>query len=178
MLAIYLSLVEGENEKTKFEKIYMNYRVLMLSRAYEILKDRQLAEDAAQNAFVRLLNNLDKVRDADSTKTKAYVMVILENVAKTMYIKRGKQKIFELDENIPDVSNVERETENKITAKAAAEKIAELPEKYRDVLVLRYFNDLSDKDIASTLGISQPAVRKRIQRARAKLITLMGGHYG
>lgn len=178
MLAFYLSLIEGENEKDKFEKIYMNYRGLMLSRAFEILKDRQLAEDAAQNAFVRLLNNLDKVDDASSTKTKAYVMVILENVAKSMYVKRSKQKIYELDENIPNTSNIERETENKITAEAAAEKIAELPEKYRSVLVLRFFNDLSDKDIASTLGISQSAVRKRIQRAREKLMTLMGGHYG
>ena len=175
MLAFYLSSISGENDKGKFEKIYMNYRALMLSRAYEILKDGALAEDAAHNAFVRILKNIEKLDDPDSTKTKAYVMVVLENTAKTMYVKRGKQKIYELDESIPDNSNVERATELKLTAQAAAEKIAELPEKYRDILVLKFLNGLSDGEIASSLGISSAAVRKRTQRARERLSKLLGG---
>lgn len=175
MLTLYLSLIDGENDKEKFEKIYKNYSALMLSRAYEILHDSSLAEDAAHNAFVRILKNIDKLDDSGSLKTKSYVMIVLENTAKTMYVKRSRQKIYELDESVPNTVNVERETETKLTAEIVAEKIAELPEKYRDVIVLKFLNGLDDGEIASALGISRTAVRKRLQRSREKLRELMGG---
>lgn len=175
MLALYLSLTESENDKDKFEKIYRKYSALMLSRAYDILRDRGLAEDAAHNAFVRILKNLDKLKEVESLSTKSYVMTVLENVAKTMYVKRSKQKIYELDEALPNNSDVERDTEIRLTAENLAGKIAELPEKYREIIVLKFLNGLDDGEVASSLGISSAAVRKRLQRAREKLRELMGG---
>ncbi len=177
MLAFYLSLTRGDDEE-KFEKLYLRYRGLMLSRAYEILLDAQLAEDAVHNAFLRLLRNLSKLDRVDRPETKGYVMIVLENTAKTMYSKRKKQKISQLDENFPEKGDIQRDTEIKLTAQLAAEKIYELPDKYRDVLVLRYINELSDKEIASALAISDTAARKRLQRARERLRELMGGNNG
>lgn len=178
MLTFYLSLTKSDNEKEKFELLYLKYKGLMLKRAYEILCDGRLAEDAVHSAFLKVLKNLSKLDDVDSVKTKAYVMVVLENTAKTMYTKEKIYMSSELSENIPDISNVQRDTEIKLTAEAAAEKISQLPEKYRDVLILRYINQLNDKEIASALGISASAVRKRLQRAREKLRILLGGDYG
>ena len=178
MLALYLSQVKSEDEKDKFEKIYLLYRGLMLSRAYDILRDRQLAEDAVHNAFLRILKNIKKLNDSQSPSTKSYVMVVLENVAKTMYAKRKKEKVYELSENIPEDFDVQRDTEIKLTAEAVAEKLTLLPDKYRDVLLLKFINGLNDKEIALSLGISDSAARKRLQRAREKLKALLGGQYG
>lgn len=177
MLTFYLSLTKSDNEKEKLELLYRKYKVLMLNRAYEILRDGKLAEDAVHSAFLKVLKNLSKLDEVESIKTKAYIMVVLENTAKTMYTKEKIYMSSELSENIPDITNVQRDTEVKLTAEAAAEKIALLPEKYRDVLILRYINELNDKEIASALGISASAARKRLQRAREKLRTLLGGDY-
>ncbi len=178
MLALYLLSLNGENEKGKFETLYTLYKGLMLSRAYEILGDRDYAEDAVHNAFMRILNNLDKLEEPEHPRSKGFVMIVLENVAKTMYVKRKKEKIVELDENIAWDKSVEADAERKLTAEYVAEKIAALPEKYRDVMVLKYLNGLNDKEIASALGISPAAARKRLQRSRESLRILLGGSYG
>jgi RNA polymerase sigma-70 factor (ECF subfamily) len=177
MLTFYLSLTKSDNEKEKLELLYLKYKALMLNRAYEILRDGKLAEDAVHSAFLKVLKNLSKLDEVESVKTKAYIMVVLENTAKTMYTKEKNYVPSELSENIPDITNVQRDTEVKLTAEAAAEKIALLPEKYRDVLILRCINELNDKEIASALGISASAARKRLQRAREKLRKLLGGDY-
>ncbi|MCH5303552.1 MAG: sigma-70 family RNA polymerase sigma factor [Ruminococcus sp.] len=179
MIALYFSLVESEGDKEKFEQIYIRYKSLMLSRAFEILHDRGLSEDAVHNAFMRILKNLEKLDDAEHPRTKGYVMIVLENVAKTLYVKNKKQTVIELDENIAEKSNVEVDTEAKLTAEFVAEKIAELPDIYRDVLTLKYLHGLNDKEIAAAVGISPVSARKRLQRAREKLKRLVGGElYG
>lgn len=178
MPALNLSQLKSEEQEDKFEKIYLLYRGLMLSRAYDILRDSQLAEDAVHSAFLRILKNIKKLSEPQSPATKSYVMVVLENVAKTMYAKRKKEKVFELSENIPENSDVQRDTEIKLTAEDIAEKITLLPDKYRDILILKFINGLNDKEIALSLGISDSAARKRLQRAREKLTALLGGEYG
>jgi RNA polymerase sigma-70 factor (ECF subfamily) len=77
---------------------------------------------------------------------------------------------------MPDDSQVESDIENKLTAELVAEKIAVLPDIYRDIMVLKYLHELNDKEIASTLGISEAAARKRLQRARERLKKLIGGN--
>lgn len=51
MLAFYLSLIDDESDKQKFERIYNNYYNVLLNTAYGILKERQSAEDAVHEAF-------------------------------------------------------------------------------------------------------------------------------
>lgn len=54
MLLFYLSLLDTEEEKTKFERLYYEYRAVMKYKALEILKDEYLAEDAVHEAFIKL----------------------------------------------------------------------------------------------------------------------------
>ena len=175
MLRFYLTLADGDNEKDKFERIYHTYKGLMLSCAYSILKDESLSEDAVHNAFMRILSNLSKIDEVDSPRTRGFVIVITENVSKTMYNSLNRVKVVELDESIPYDVTVEQKAEQNLTAELIAEKIALLPENYRSVLTLRYFNGLDDKEIASVLGISHSLARKRLERARKALGKLLGG---
>lgn len=175
MLSFYLALAESEEEKGKFERIYHNYKNIMLSCAYSILKDESLSEDAVHDAFMRILSNLSKIDEVDSPRTRGFVVVVTENVAKTIYNKRNRVKLIELDENIPYDESLEQSAEQNITAEYIAEKIALLPDNYKSVMTLRYSHGLSDKEIASVLGISHSLVRKRLERGRKALGKLLGG---
>lgn len=174
MLTFYLALAE-DNDKRLIEVIYLRYKNLMLNRAYEILRDKALAEDAVHDAFMRIIRNTDKLGSADSPRTKGYVVIVTENVAKTMYTKSHKQNVVELDEAEPAKENVAAQVEGKLTAQLVAQKIASMPDKYREVMLLKYLHNMSDKEISSSLKISQSAARKRIERARLLLKKLLGG---
>ena len=63
MLPIYLSMLDGDDEKSKFESLYLTYRKLMFHVANGILNDEGLAEDAVHQAFLKILENFDKVRN-------------------------------------------------------------------------------------------------------------------
>ena len=173
MLQFYLTLVDGAEEKSKFEQIYIQYRSLMLSRAYEILHDTGLAEDAVHNAFIRILQNVSKLDEVESPRTKSFVVIVTENVAKTMYAKNMRQKTVSLDEAYQSPISVAEAAEGRINAEYVAQKIAELPEQYSRVMMLKYLNQLTNREIASALRISEAAVRKRLERARRELSRLL-----
>ncbi|MBQ5398564.1 MAG: sigma-70 family RNA polymerase sigma factor [Ruminococcus sp.] len=178
MLAFYLALAD-KNDKSLIEQIYIRYKNLMFTQAFEILGDAALAEDAVHDAFMRIIQNTDKLESPDSPRTRGYVVIVTVNVAKTMYRKNNRQTVMSLDEEQIDDSDVISDVETKLTAELVAEKIALLPERYREVMLLRFLHNLSDKEIASSLGISRSNVRKRLERARSALKKLLGGEvYG
>ena len=94
-MLIYLSLLDSEEEISKFELIYSTYKKQMYYTANNILKDSHLAEDAVHNAFLRIINNLEKIEDINSHKTDNEISEILDikpdNVRKR--ISRGREKL-------------------------------------------------------------------------------------
>ena len=81
MLPIYLAMLDGEEEKNKFESLYFTYRKLMFHIAKSILNDEGLAEDAVHQAFLKILENFNKVGEISCHKTRSYVVIIVRNVA-------------------------------------------------------------------------------------------------
>lgn len=179
MLAIYLSMIDNEDDKSKFESVYLKYKSLMLNRAYDILKDSGLAEDAVHNSFLSILKNLSKINDVNSKATKSYVLVIVENAAKDVYNKEHKISTVNFKGDESDIS-AEDNFENKNAVETIKKQIESLPEIYIGVMILKYFNDLNDSEIASALAISVAAVRKRITRGKKLLLSEIkgGGHNG
>lgn len=172
MLPFYLSLIDTEEEKSKFEKIYYDYRALMKYIAFDILKDEQLAEDAVHNAFIKLTNYLDKIDENDCHKTKGFIVIVIESVAKDMYRKRKRELEFSINENITyrvsdDFSLTTFDVEEIVS------KIESLPEIYKDVLTLKYLQELENKEIADVLNIKSTTVRKRLERAKIMLAQLL-----
>lgn len=173
MLSVYLMMIDNSDDKVKFEKVYKSFKNIMLNRAYEIVKDRQLAEDAVHNAFLKIINNLPKIYDADSNETKWYVIVIVTNEAKKIYNKENKILKAELMDVESDF-NLEAIVEDKNIVEKVKREIDLLPEIYRDTMSLKYYNDLSNKEISSVLSIPISTVKKRLQRGRKILIQKLG----
>ena len=171
-MLIYLSLLDSEEEISKFELIYSTYKKQMYYTANNILKDSHLAEDAVHNAFLRIINNLEKIEDINSHKTKGLIVIIVKNVSIDIYRKNKKERdntifIYDLD----DINGYDEINKNEIGDLEIA--ISKLPENYKQVFLLKFSHELTDNEISEILDIKPDNVRKRISRGREKLKNIL-----
>lgn len=90
MLPIYLSMLDGDDEKSKFESLYLTYRKLMFHVANGILNDEGLAEDAVHQAFLKILKNFDKVGEISCHKTRSVTLLLLLGTPPSICITAAK----------------------------------------------------------------------------------------
>lgn len=87
-MLLFLDVLDTEEEKDKFVRIYEGYRYMMWYSANEILRDKELAEDAVQEAFLALTRHLDKVDESNVMRTKKFLRTIVKSKAIDMIRKR------------------------------------------------------------------------------------------
>ena len=167
-LIFYLALIEDQAGRKKFEQLYEKYHNLMYHRAYEILNDEQIAEDAVSEALIKLAINIDKVGEAESTSAKAFTMQILEHTAIDLYRKRRKEMERYRDlEEIKEILTVP-EPES-WSGSALAKAILELPFENRQVILLKYAQGYDNAEIAALLDFTVAKVEKLLSRGKRKL---------
>lgn len=163
---ILLTLIDTPEEKVRFLNLYERYKHFIWSICKDVLKDEQLAEDATHETFIKVAKNISKIKATESNATKRYLIIIARNSAIDIYRKRSRQMQFEtsLDE-VADAEDTYAESEvefdNTITR-----ILAGMSAIYREVLILKYSNEFTNKEIAKTLGISEAVVRQRLKRGR------------
>lgn len=178
MLITYLSLIDTPQEKNGFRKLYEKYSKLMYYAAKRILENDRLAEEAVQEAFLRIAKNFSKVGDPDKPAAKRFVLVITENAALTLHSKEAKHTAGS-DPDIAGKPCAGEERREDATAAAAesreaVEYILDMPQVQQSSLFLHTVYGYKYREIAALLGISEAAARKHVQRARSKLEDWMG----
>ncbi len=132
--------------------------------------DRETAEEVVQDAFVKLLAGNYRI---EAGKEAPYLRKMVLNGARSMLRKRRVRRL-----HTPDVPGLVAAAEE--TGMAGAERdrllaaVRQLPEKQAAVLILRFYLDLSEADIAETLGIAKGSVKSHSHRGLAKLQKLLG----
>jgi RNA polymerase sigma-70 factor (sigma-E family) len=136
--------------------------------------DRTGAEDIVQEAFIRLYHAVDRIQDDE--KSAAYLRSIVLNLARD-HNRRGllslRHQDSMIDRRTPDVPEdrvVRSENQSEVI-----DALNDLSPRQRDCLVLRFYMDLSEKQIASTLAISPNSVKTHCQRGMAALAAVLGG---
>lgn len=153
------------------EELYVKYRQLMFYVANEILDDAQLAEDAVQEAFIRIAKNMHKINCSNQGSAKAFLVTVVRNVALTMLKKENHYYDFsEYQELVVDKQEVEKDVLDRLEVKCYISAIHKLPEKYRDILYLHCVQEYTIAEISKLLQLSQEVVKKRIQRGRKKIL--------
>lgn len=166
-MLIYLSMIELEEDKSKFEQLYITYKQTMFYIANRILKDEYLSEDAVHQAFLRIIDNLDKIDKIDCHKTKGFIVVIVENIAIDFYRKRKREKNVSFDEVEIYIEDIK--SNSNLIMNDIEEAILKLPINYSTVLRLKYSQGYKNKEISEILSISEENVRQRLVRGRSKL---------
>ncbi|MCG8559209.1 MAG: sigma-70 family RNA polymerase sigma factor [Hyphomicrobiales bacterium] len=157
----------------------------LLRVARNILRDDALAEDCVQEAFLSAFAKIDTFEGRSSIRSWLRRITMNAALMKLRSAKRRDERpiedfLPEFDRNgcrieppWTRLATPEEIAESNDRRALVKEKVAELPEAYRTVLVLRDFEELSTREVAETLGLSEAAVRVRLHRARAALKALL-----
>lgn len=156
-------LMDPEQE---FAEVFASAWPRLFRTAYAVAGDAGVAEDAVQAAFARAYASWDRVRRADSPE--AYLRRIVVNQALGI-----RQRAWFRRERPADTV----ETSEHVTSAEAAVvdrdrvwgAVQALPPRQRAVVVLRYYEDLSEAEIAETLGCSRGTVKSQASAALANL---------
>ena len=177
MLALYLSVLETQEDKDLFEEIYLKYKGAMGQMAFGILHNKFDTEDAVNNAFLCIANNFSKIKTLSCQDLKSYLIIIIRNASFKIY--NSNKKRSEYNESIEDKDiPIDVDFFSNMAYETLIGIMNELPVIYRDILFLYYRDELSTKEIAKLLGISETAVYKRIERSKKMLAdTLEKGGY-
>lgn len=171
-------------EKELFHELIRPYERALYAVAYGVLHNPADAEEIAQEAVLKAFANLVQLR-ADE-KFKGWLLQIAFNEARLRRRKNHGHLYESLDEaelddegdfmprQFADWRDVPSEILEKAEINRAVEQsLVELPEKYREVFVLRDIEHLSAEEAAGVLGISVPAVKTRLHRARLQMRELL-----
>ena len=163
-----------------FEALVLRYQARIVNYASALVHDAGIAEDVAQETFVRAWRGLGRFRGESAFKTWLYR--IATNVARTHLDRRGRQgriadrSLDDEDEALQagDVPSAAPDAETSLVTREAIDgALAELPEELRTALVLRDVEGLDYKEIAGVTGAPMGTVESRIFRARRHMRTLL-----
>ena len=155
-----------------FSRIVLEYQLPLKRMCYMYLRDWTLAEDAVQESFLKIYRTLPRFRDDCSIRT--WVMKIGVNTCRDMlrsaWLRHHDRRVTPEDLNIPAEEDTHAEE-----AEALGQAILELPVKYKDVILLYYYQDMNQQEIAEVLQTSVSTVSRRLDHAQKKLRDVLKG---
>ena len=169
-------------DDSAFDALVVRHQQRAFNVAYQLLRHHEDATEVAQDAFVRIYRNLESFRgECEFTTWLHQVVVNLARNKHRWWKRRGKDRTVSLDHPIeteagavarqpvaiddaPDTQAVKAEF-----VELLGRRMSELPQKFREVLVLRNVEDLSYEEIAAVLQCSVGTVKSRLARARDQL---------
>ncbi len=153
------------------KNIYLDYQNLIYSVAVSIIKDAQLAEDIVQEVFVTLYYKASDIRD----KNKIKPWLVRTTVNRAIDYTRRRQKVVTLADDFFDnmqnntLADPASEMDEKELTMEIHRAIKTLPADMKALVILYYFAEMPQKEIAETLAMPLGTVKTRLRRARLAL---------
>ena len=147
-----------------------SWQTSLLRLCYIQLKDKAMAEDAVQETFLKAFRAWDAFRGGCGEKT--WLMKIAVNTCRDMqrggWFRHTDRRVT--PDMLPEAIVPPREEQGDLTL-----AVMNLPRKYREAIMLYYYQDMDTKEIGSALGIAQSSVSNRLRRGREMLKKTLEG---
>ncbi|MBV9094114.1 MAG: SigE family RNA polymerase sigma factor [Streptosporangiaceae bacterium] len=150
--------------------VYEAHALGLVRLAHVMLSDRAAAEDVVQEAFCGLYRRWDRLAGPD--KALAYVRSSVLNGCRSVLRRKSRSDIGEVSQ--PLATSAESAVLAGEQRRQVMRLLRQLPDRQREVLVLRFYLELSDAEIARQLGIGPSTVRSTTSRALAALARALG----
>ena len=152
--------------KEEFEEKYNLYSQELMNISYGYTRNRDDSLDVIQNVFYKFF--IRGKSFSNLQEEKYWLIRITINECKDLL--RKKSRVVILDEDtINSISFSKTTDEDDLKFLKLTEKVEQLPEKYKVVIILFYYDSLPIKEIVKILNVSESAVKKRLERARNML---------
>lgn len=151
--------------------VFAEHRLGLLRLAVLLLGDQATAEDVVQDAFAGLHRRWAELRD--EAGALAYARASVVNGCRMVHRRRALMRRIGFAPE-PPIWSAESAVMLREDHREVIEALQRLPRRRREVLVLRYYLDLSDAEIAAAMGIGQATVRSTAARALSELGRLIG----
>ena len=147
-------------------ELYSSHYRALVRLAALLVRDTQTAEEVVQDAFVAMHDGWQRLRDTE--KALAYLRQTVVNRSRSVLRHRTV-----VDKNLqkapPDMPSAEHGALVLLERHAVVAALRDLPDRQREAIVLRYYADLSEAEIAETMGISRGSVKSHTSRGMATL---------
>lgn len=176
MISTALALLKTDEQRNVLSEFYQKYKNRFYAIAYSKLHGKTAAEDAVQEAFLRIVDKPEKFFKIEHNKRVAYADVIVRNVAIDMFNKNNAHKIEELKEDVSDEAytlGLEDTVIGSVSKNELLAFILKLPVLQRDILNLKVVFELSNSEIAQKLNVSETVVRQRLFQARKSILDFL-----
>lgn len=150
------------------EQLYAAHWRQLVRLSVLLVRDQGTAEEVVQDAFVAVHGRWSRLRDPD--KALAYLRQAVVNRSRSALRHRAVVHRHAATVRPPDAADPTPDSDRRA---AVLDALRALPDRQREVLALRYYLDLSEADIADTLGISRGAVKSHASRGAAALRDLL-----
>jgi RNA polymerase sigma-70 factor, ECF subfamily len=169
-----MRVAEPETQPVRdFTALVREHQSMVFGIALNFLRDRQAAEEVAQDVFIQLHRNLDSLQSSE------HVTFWLRRVTSNRcidYARRARRTLVSLDD-VQELAAVTPSVDPMLSRRVRR-LIASLPEQPRIVMILRYQEDLTPAEIALTLSMPVATVKSHLQRSlsllREKFARVMG----
>lgn len=167
------TLFSHQESKERMHQIYETFYSRVYREAYFIVKDQHLAEDILQDTFLKAFHQLDHLEDPN--KMGAWLVTITKHTAIDHLRKEMKETSTDLEllpvkyKQVDPTKNVEAMIEYRFIRKELFKKIIQLKKEHREILLLRYQEELKQKEISALKNIKIGTVKSRLHRARKSL---------
>jgi len=174
MIIIFFNTITDE-QKELINRIFLDMNALFYYISYNILKNQFDAEDAVSQAFLKISDNIEKISNFSCPEIRSYCVVILKNESINI-VRKGRK--YTCEEDIDslyqnsyknEVYNLEEEFLKTADKEILLSCINRLSDDDKNLIYLRFLNELSFKQISELLDITEEAAKKRGQRILKKL---------
>lgn len=153
-----------EQAMTMLERWVTAYQPVVFRAAYLILRDKQAAEDVAQDTFIRAYNAALRMNPGDGVRSWLYRIAVNTSLNELRRRKRETTAVTKLDKDTESDP-----TDRSDTQAVVSEAIDRLPDRLRVTVICRYFLDLSEAEMARVLKVRPGTVKSRLHEARQML---------
>lgn len=173
--------IQTEIEPRTIEEYYEKYKKLIFHLAMGYVHRPEIAEEVMQEVLLTIQQKIERINEMSMPERKRYICGITRNVSYRHFYAESRQEALSLDdERVIQVASdfeIDAQLSDIIIGPQVDEYIRKLSDKDSLLIQLVYGEKAKTAEIAQRFGITEEAVRKRLSRARKKLVDLMKADY-
>jgi RNA polymerase sigma factor (sigma-70 family) len=162
--------INQENSSKYFEILYNRYYSKVLDKCYSLVKNRQLSEELAEDIFSKTFEKLSSFKNLSSFSSWLYSLSYNHCIDYLRLKKKLHYPEWNREHELPEIIDEAEENMNDIDYDNMMIVFEMIHPEEKALLLMKYQDNLSMKEIAQSLRISEDATKMRLKRARARVV--------